>query len=79
MDLYFNNLSVTIKAASPSEFTGDMSNFGGQHFKNSLKRVRIADEDESRRKRIVSAFTNAEIEFTGRLANGGRKNAYYFC
>lgn len=78
MGLYFKNLTVTIKAACPSEFTGDMTGFGGSTYRQRLRQVTIADNDETRRERMTEAFKNAQIEYSSKSANGGRKGAYYF-
>lgn len=78
LEAYFNNLSVNIKSANPSEFSGDMSDFGAAGFRARLKRISIADGNESRRSRICSAFKNACIEYNDKYASGARKTAYYF-
>jgi len=78
MELYFKNLTVTVKAACPSEFTGDMSSFGGSAFRQRLRSVTIADHDKTRRERIGQAFKNAQIDYSGDSAIGSRKGAYYF-
>lgn len=78
LEAYFKNLSVNIKSASPSDFSGDMSSFGAAGFRDRLKRISIADGNEWRRSRICSAFKNARIEYNDKYALGARKTAYYF-
>jgi len=78
MDVYFDRVSLKIKSASPSDFTGDMSAFGCESFRQRIRKVQIADDDKERRARISSAFKNAKIEYTGKSASGSRKSAYYF-
>lgn len=78
LEAYFRNLQVNIKAATPSDFSGDMSTFGMASFRDRLKRVRVADWNESRRSKICLAFKNAVIEYDNKYASGARKGAYYF-
>ncbi|KAK5949172.1 hypothetical protein OHC33_009713 [Knufia fluminis] len=78
MDVYFKNVPVSIKSASPSDFSGDMSTFGSDSFRRRIRKVEILDHDEGRRARIGSAFENAKIEYKSRSGSGSRKGAYYF-
>lgn len=77
-DTYFKTLSVDIKSASPSQFSGNMSRFANAHFKDNIRKLRIADSDKMRRVKMGQAFKQAQIEYSERGASGSRKGAYYF-
>lgn len=50
--VYFRTISVSIKSAFPSSFSGDMSSFINQYFRDNVRKVTIADADEERRTRM---------------------------
>lgn len=78
LEAYFGNLHVKLKAACPSEFSGDMSSFGTSIFRDRVKSIEIGDCDETRRWKMCSAFKNARIELHDKCGSGARKGAYYF-
>lgn len=78
LEMYFKNLCVNIKAAYPSDFSGDMSSFGAVGFRSRLRRIKVADHDQTRRSKICSAFQNAQIEYNEKYAAGARKGSFYF-
>lgn len=55
-----------------------MSSFGAARFRARVKKISVADRNESRRLKICSAFQNARIEYNDKYASGARKTAYYF-
>lgn len=78
IDEYFRTVQVEIKSSCPSMFSGDMSTFGSETFRDRVKSLRINDCDYDRRLRIGAAFKHAHIEYTETCALGIRKGAYYF-